>query len=62
MIEFHFFGKANKNFRVAGKNQGRSGNRKHTIFFFWPNHDLPDHLNMTEDQSIEHLYKLVKIS
>ena len=27
----------NKNCRVAGKNYGRSGNRKHTYIFSWPN-------------------------
>ena len=36
MIEFHFFfWNANKNFRVAGKNYGRSVNWKQT-YFFWP--------------------------
>ena len=34
MIEFHFFWNANENFRVAEKNKGRSGNRKHTLIFF----------------------------
>ena len=39
MIEFHFFfWNANKNFRVAGKKLGRSGNRVtgNTHIFFLP--------------------------
>ena len=35
MIEFHFFfWDANKNSRVAGKNEGRLSNRKHKYIFF----------------------------